>query len=371
MPESHVSSRPEVVIVSPSPEALRELCQRAETAGYTARGFADAPTALAALQAWPPRLLVTEIGMPDMNGVELCAALRKRFSPQDLQLLCLGPPAAGLGRLLRARYGAGFVPADHAARLLPPILRLLARVDAHPVHGAGELPRFRVQFRTLSAWLQELETNIRAGGLCVEAAETPEPETVVALDLHLPYVEFVLRLQATAVRTAAGAGTHGFPVALHDFSRDDRLAFAEFLEALRPLQNPDLDIYSEWARPEPDASPTQWFVVVDPKQALLDTELSILQRPGLSVATFKDVALAEQFVRQNGAIWVGVSDAALPAQGPSLDLSPLQGLRRHSGEVIVVQGEGRPPPAAAAETEAPRICRARDVIPRLAALLRL
>lgn len=65
-----------VLVVEDVPE-LRELFEFALTdAGYRVRTAASGSAALAAARAEPPDLVVLDLGLPDLDGVEVCRRLR-------------------------------------------------------------------------------------------------------------------------------------------------------------------------------------------------------------------------------------------------------------------------------------------------------
>jgi response regulator RpfG family c-di-GMP phosphodiesterase len=68
-----------VVVVDDEPQ-IRELVSEAlRREGYDVRAFADGHEALAAVEAAPPSLVLTDLKMPRMNGLELIRAVRERI----------------------------------------------------------------------------------------------------------------------------------------------------------------------------------------------------------------------------------------------------------------------------------------------------
>ena len=69
-----------IVLADDEPK-LRDIFARYLTAlGHEVRVAGDGKEAMAALEADPADLLVTDINMPDMDGIEILSALRKRGS---------------------------------------------------------------------------------------------------------------------------------------------------------------------------------------------------------------------------------------------------------------------------------------------------
>lgn len=95
-----------------------------ERSGYAVSGFKDGPSALAAAQAQRPAAILLDIGMPPMDGYEVCRRLRAQPEGEQIAILAL----TGYGRAedVAAAKAAGF-----DAHLLKPVnldelLRVLA-----------------------------------------------------------------------------------------------------------------------------------------------------------------------------------------------------------------------------------------------------
>ena len=65
-------------IVDDDPFVLRALGRLLEVHGYETRRFASASELLAAGLPAPDACLITDVIMPDMDGLQLCAELRRR-----------------------------------------------------------------------------------------------------------------------------------------------------------------------------------------------------------------------------------------------------------------------------------------------------
>ena len=68
-----------VLIVDDDEPARETLCEMVLTAGYKVAAAPDAATALEILQSHPVTLVLTDIQMPDMNGLELTSTIKERF----------------------------------------------------------------------------------------------------------------------------------------------------------------------------------------------------------------------------------------------------------------------------------------------------
>jgi CheY-like chemotaxis protein len=69
------------ILLAEDEVALRNnLARYLETLGHEVRTVGDGNEAMAQLDASPPDVLITDINMPDMDGIEILSALRKRGS---------------------------------------------------------------------------------------------------------------------------------------------------------------------------------------------------------------------------------------------------------------------------------------------------
>ncbi len=65
-----------ILIVDDEPQILRVLKTALVVQGYAVRTAPNAVEALSLFEQWKPHLVVTDLAMPDMDGIELCRQLR-------------------------------------------------------------------------------------------------------------------------------------------------------------------------------------------------------------------------------------------------------------------------------------------------------
>jgi two-component system KDP operon response regulator KdpE len=65
-----------ILIVDDEPQITRVLRTALSTQGYSLRVAADGVEGMAAVHEWKPDLVITDVSMPQMNGVELCREIR-------------------------------------------------------------------------------------------------------------------------------------------------------------------------------------------------------------------------------------------------------------------------------------------------------
>src|SRR6202167_851618 len=65
-----------VLVVDDEPQITRVLKTVLTSQGYQVRTAAEGETALTSLSEWHPELVITDLYMPRMDGVELCRRIR-------------------------------------------------------------------------------------------------------------------------------------------------------------------------------------------------------------------------------------------------------------------------------------------------------
>jgi two-component system KDP operon response regulator KdpE len=70
-------SRPHILVVDDEPQITRVLRTSLNAQGYEIRVANDGETALEIAKDFVPDLVITDLAMPNMNGIELCRNLRK------------------------------------------------------------------------------------------------------------------------------------------------------------------------------------------------------------------------------------------------------------------------------------------------------
>lgn len=77
----------DILIVDDKPENLRLLSQMLTEHGYDVRAAISGTRALASVAAMPPDLILLDIRMPEMNGYEVCQALKADAGSADIPII--------------------------------------------------------------------------------------------------------------------------------------------------------------------------------------------------------------------------------------------------------------------------------------------
>jgi two-component system, OmpR family, KDP operon response regulator KdpE len=72
-----MNEKQRILIVDDEPQITRVLRTSLTSHGYDVRSAADGQSALETFGDWRPDLVITDLSMPNLNGIELCRRLRK------------------------------------------------------------------------------------------------------------------------------------------------------------------------------------------------------------------------------------------------------------------------------------------------------
>ena len=70
-------TKPRILVVDDEPQLTRVLLRSLTSKGYDVRIAGDGEFALQTFHDWPPSLVITDLAMPNMGGLELCRKLRE------------------------------------------------------------------------------------------------------------------------------------------------------------------------------------------------------------------------------------------------------------------------------------------------------
>ena len=97
----------QVMVVDDDPMILELISKLLTDAGYQARLCPDAAACLRDMEKEKPDLLLLDVDLPDGDGIELCAAIKKNPETSDLAVILVTGEAVDLGtRVAGLKAGA-------------------------------------------------------------------------------------------------------------------------------------------------------------------------------------------------------------------------------------------------------------------------
>lgn len=110
-----------ILVADDDPHIREVICFALEKAGMKTQAVADGAAALMAIERRAPDLVVLDIGMPEMDGLEVCRRLRQR---SDVPVLFLSARDEEIDRILGLEMGGD----DYVTKPFSP-RELVARVN--------------------------------------------------------------------------------------------------------------------------------------------------------------------------------------------------------------------------------------------------
>lgn len=138
-----------ILIVEDEPE-IAKLIQRAlEAEGFSCYHCGDGLTALQAFGQQQPDLIILDLMLPGLDGLEVCARIRQKSGPKDPYILMLTAKGEEIDRVIGLSTGAD----DYMVKPFSP-RELVARVRAllrRSLRHGGQNLVYRTQHFTLDA----------------------------------------------------------------------------------------------------------------------------------------------------------------------------------------------------------------------------
>src|SRR5215472_5075336 len=103
---SKVRVRSKILVVDDEPEAVELVEFNLKQAGFTVVTAADGADALNKARATSPNLVVLDLMLPEINGLEVCKMLRRDATTASVPVIMLTAKAAEIDRVLGLELGA-------------------------------------------------------------------------------------------------------------------------------------------------------------------------------------------------------------------------------------------------------------------------
>jgi two-component system alkaline phosphatase synthesis response regulator PhoP len=131
-----------ILVVDDEPKIVKQAQDYLENSGFRVLAAGDGPTALAMARHDRPDLIVLDLNLPEMDGLDVCRALRRE---SDVPIIMLTARVAETDRLIGLELGADdyitkpFSPRELVARVRAVLRRVRGGVHQPGLIRAGNL----------------------------------------------------------------------------------------------------------------------------------------------------------------------------------------------------------------------------------------
>ena len=149
--------RPKILIVDDEPEAVELVDFNLKQAGFEVLTAGDGAEALKKARSTLPSLVVLDLMLPEIDGLEVCKMLRRDPATSAIPIVIVTAKAAEIDRILGLELGADdyitkpFSPRELVLRIKNILQRGRAATQAPDTHKFGDLlidsPRHLVSWR--------------------------------------------------------------------------------------------------------------------------------------------------------------------------------------------------------------------------------
>ena len=159
--------KPKILVVDDEPDALEVLGFKLKEAGYAPVFAKDGGRALAAARDERPALIVLDLMLPEIDGLEVCKLLRRDPATAMIPIIMLTARAAEMDRVLGLELGADdYVTKPFSPReLVLRIKKLLARAKA------SDEPMAQIHFGELEIDVPRHRVMVAGRGVILTATE--------------------------------------------------------------------------------------------------------------------------------------------------------------------------------------------------------
>src|ERR1041385_2811449 len=161
-----------ILVVDDEPEAVELVEFNLKQAGFTVFTAADGAEALSKARTTPPDLIVLDLMLPEIGGLEVCKILRRDPATAGLPIIMLTAKAAEIDRVVGLEIGADdyitkpFSPRELILRIQKLLQRGKSAAEPQDVLRFGDLvidnPRHIVSWRGKSIELTATEFKLLA-----------------------------------------------------------------------------------------------------------------------------------------------------------------------------------------------------------------
>jgi two-component system, OmpR family, KDP operon response regulator KdpE len=158
-----MSQPPRILVVDDEPQIARVLRTGLKTHGYDVRVASDGISALETFEDWHPDLVVTDLAMPNLDGLELCRRLR---AISQLPIIVLSVRGEEKTKVEALDAGADdyvtkpFGMEELLARVRAQLRRALAPASNEDSSAVLEVGDFRIDMEARSVFVRDREVHL-------------------------------------------------------------------------------------------------------------------------------------------------------------------------------------------------------------------
>ena len=131
---------PKILVADDEPDVLNLVTANLRAAGFDVLQAEDGPSALAAVREQAPGLLILDLMLPGMSGLEICRALKADPVTATLPILMLTAKAEEVDRIVGLELGAeDYVTKPFSPRELVLRVKNILKRNAQPESGGDRL----------------------------------------------------------------------------------------------------------------------------------------------------------------------------------------------------------------------------------------
>jgi len=131
---------PKILVADDEPDVLNLVTANLRAAGFDVLQAEDGPSALAAVREQVPGLLILDLMLPGMSGLEICRALKADPATATLPILMLTAKAEEVDRIVGLELGAeDYVTKPFSPRELVLRVKNILKRNAKPESGSDRL----------------------------------------------------------------------------------------------------------------------------------------------------------------------------------------------------------------------------------------
>jgi two-component system phosphate regulon response regulator PhoB len=140
-----------ILVADDEEDVLALVTSSLKAAGYSTLNADDGPAALASARSHLPALIVLDLMLPGMSGLEVCKALKSDSSTKHIPIIMLTAKADEVDRILGFELGADdymtkpFSPRELALRVQSVLRRTTATPEVADILKLGEITVDRVR----------------------------------------------------------------------------------------------------------------------------------------------------------------------------------------------------------------------------------